>query len=96
MTDSGPPVPVSPRFACHRDRRAPRLHSIDRVLPHAREVDQGDPTAGDRKRLQRDIVVEAVLPDLNRTAAAVLLRILLEAADRVEVVREGDDRSVQS
>jgi hypothetical protein len=46
---------------------------------------------------RRDIVVKAVQPpDLNRTAAAALLRIVLEAADRAKVVREGYERSVQS
>lgn len=59
-------------------------------------MDRADVNATDAKGLQRDIVVEAEQPDLNQTAAAVLLRILLEAADRAEVVREGDDRSVQS
>jgi len=60
-------------------------------------VEVADPNAGDRKKLRRNIVVEAVQPPhLNRTAAAVLLRIVLEAADRAKVVQEGDDRSVQS
>ncbi|HJQ90471.1 MAG TPA: hypothetical protein VJ950_02090 [Acidimicrobiia bacterium] len=60
-------------------------------------MDRADPNADDRKRLRRDILVEAVQPpDLNRSAAAALLRIVSEAADRAKVVREGDDRSVQS
>jgi hypothetical protein len=60
-------------------------------------VDLADPNVGDRKRLRRDVVVEAVQPpDLNPTAAAALLQIVLEAADRTTVVQDGDDRSVQS
>lgn len=74
-----------------------RCHSADRVLRHAREVDRTDPDAGDRKTLRCDVVVEAVQPpDLNRTAAAALLRILLQATSHEKVVGEGEDRSVQS
>ena len=77
-------------------RVASQRHSVDRVLPHAQEVDRADP-ATDRKMSRRDVVVEAEQPpDLNRRAAAVLLRILLEGASRGDLVQEGEDRSVQS
>ena len=67
------------------------------MLPHTLEVDRADANATDAKTLRPDIVVEAAQPpDLNRTAAAALLRIVSEAADRAKVVWEGDDRSVQS
>jgi hypothetical protein len=60
-------------------------------------VDRADANATDAKTLRRDIVAEVVQPpELNRTAAAALLRIVMKAADRTKVVREGDDRSVQS
>lgn len=76
---------------------ASECHSVDRVLLHAREVNRPAPNAGDPKTLRRDVVVEAVQPpDLNRTAAAVLLRIVLQAANHERVVREGEDGSVQS
>lgn len=72
-------------------------HSVDRVPRHTLEVDRADANATDAKTLRRDIVAEAVQPpDLNRTAAAALLRIVMKAVDRTKVVREGDDRSVQS
>ncbi len=76
---------------------ASKGHSVDRVLLHVREVDRADPNAGDRTRRQRDVVVEAAQPpDLNRAAAAALLRIVIQGANREKLVREGEDESVQS
>ena len=76
---------------------ASKWHCVDRVLLHARQVDRADPDAGDRKTLRRDLVIEALQPpDLNRTAAAALLRIVLQGANHEKMVREGKDRSVQS
>lgn len=71
-------------------------HYVDRVLLHAREVDRADPNAHDSKTLRRDLVVEAEQPpDLNRTAAAALLQIVVQGASRERLVREREDESVQ-
>lgn len=92
---AGPPLPArSPlRATCVV---ASKGHYGDRVVPHAQQMDLADPIAGDRKRPRRVVVETPQRPDLNRPAAAALLRIVLEAADRAKVVREVDDRSVQS
>lgn len=76
---------------------ASKWHSADRVGSHPREVDRPEPHAHDRKTLRSDVVVEAAQPPrLNRTAAAALLRIVLQAAYHDDAYGEGRDRPVQS
>lgn len=87
------------RFLCFVPTRvlASRWHSADRVQRHAREVDRPEPQPVDRKRLRRDVDVEAAHPpNLNRPAAAALLRIVLRAANHDDASNNGGTRSVQS